>query len=214
MTAANARPISRAGSRPAFSLIEMMIVIGLVVLLAVITVVVGRSVVGKAKVDQCRQVLQTLDATLTEYQAERGGIPPFQVRAYMPPSGIGASEARVRREIAVYLEQVQGFTGIDKQLATIDSSFLVKRQQIYTDLAGYPYAGRVSSDDRASVRDPWGMEILYIHPTEENEKAFEAFGKPLNERPYFMSAGPDGEYETLDDNIYSYEVDKPREGRG
>ena len=77
-----------------------------------------------------------------------------------------------------------------------------------------PYAGRVSSDDRASVRDPWGMEILYIHPTEENEKAFEAFGKPLNERPYFMSAGPDGEYETLDDNIYSYEVDKPREGRG
>ncbi len=214
MNAEAARRLPRRRAARAFSLIEMMIVISLVILLAAITVVVGRSVIGKAKVDQCRQVLQALDATLTEYQAERGGIPPFQIRAYLPPSGLNAVEAKTRREVAVYIAQVKGFTGIDKQLGTIDASFLVKREQIYTDLAGYPYAGQVPDDERASVRDPWGMEILYIHPNADNDDAFKLFGRPVNERPYFMSAGPDGEYETLEDNIYSYEVVKPASTNG
>ncbi len=195
--------------RPGFSLIEMLIVMALVVVLAGLTVVVGRSVIGKAKVDQCRQVLQAPDATLTEYQAEKGAVPPFVRRAYKAPDGIGSYGLSTRREVAVYLDQVKGYAGIDKQLGTIDSAFLVKREQIYTDLAGYPYAGVVADDPRPSVRDPWGMEILYIHPHEDNEDAFRAFGKPLNERPYFMSAGPDGEYETLEDNLYSYEVPRP-----
>jgi len=192
-----------------FSLIEMLIVIALVVVLAGLTVVVGRGVVAKAKVDQCRQLLLTLDATLTEYQADKGAIPPFVRRAYLPPTGQGTADRRTWREVAVYIEQVKGYAGIDKQLGTIDASFLVKREQIYKDLAGYPYAGQVAADPRPSVRDPWGMEILYIHPSEDNEDSFRLFGTPLNERPYFMSAGPDGEYETLEDNLYSYEVKKP-----
>ncbi len=196
--------------RVGFSLVEMLMVIALVVVLAGLTVVVGRSVIGKAKIDQCRQILQALDATLTEYQAEKGAIPPFVRRAYRPPDRINALAQRTRREVAVYLEQVKGYTGIDKQLGTIDASFLVKRDQIYTDLAGYIYAGEVRDDPRPSVRDPWGMEILYIHPTAENEDAFRTFGKALNERPYFMSAGPDSEYETVADNLYSYEVEKPK----
>lgn len=196
--------------RGGFSLVEMLMVIALVVVLAGLTVVVGRSVVAKSKIDQCRQILQALDATLTEYQAEKGAIPPFVRRAYLPPRGTGGPDRRTWREVAVYLEQVKGYTGIDKQLGTIDASFLVKREQIYTDLAGYPYAGTVTDDPRPSVRDPWGMEILYIHPTAENEDAFRTFGKALNERPYFMSAGPDGEYETVGDNLYSYEVEKPK----
>jgi len=204
----------------AFSLIEMLIVIGLVVLLASITVVVGRSVIAKAKIDQCRQILQTLDATLTEYQADKGAIPPFVARAYLPPlrsqnEPSPAPNRRLWREIAVYLEQVKGYSGIDKQLGTIDATFLVERLQIYDDLEGYGYAGghvEPTDDPRwllPSVRDPWGMEILYIHPHADNENSFRVFGKPLNERPYFMSAGPDGVYETLEDNVYSYEVVKP-----
>ena len=200
---------SRGRATRAFSLIEMLIVIGLVVLLASITVVVGRSVIAKSKIDQCRQILQTLDATLTEYQAERGGIPPFVLRAYQPPSGLNSNASKSRREVAVYLEQIKGYTGADKQLGTVDSSFLVPRDQIYTDLARYKYAGSVTDDMRPSVRDPWGMEILYIHPNAQNDVAFLLLGKPVNERPYFMSAGPDGAYETIEDNVYSYEVVKP-----
>jgi len=205
---------SRRRAMRAFSLIEMLIVIGLVVLLASLTVVVGRSVIAKSKIDQCRQLLSTLDATLTEYQAERGGIPPFVIRAYIPPSGLTSNAGKTRREVAAYLEQVKGFPGIDKQLGTIDSSFLVQRQQIFTDLAGYQYAGTVAVDARPSVRDPWGMEILYIHPNAQNDVAFKTLGKPVNERPYFMSAGPDEEYETLEDNVYSYEVVKPGANNG
>ncbi len=201
---------SRARSTPAgFTLVEMLIVILLVVVLAGLTVVVGRGVIAKSKVDQCRQLLLTLDATLTEYQADKGAIPPFVRRAYIPPTGQGSPDRRTWREVAVYIEQVQGYAGIDKQLGTIDASFLVKRQQIYADLAGYPYAGRVTEDERPSVRDPWGLEILYIHPHADNEDTFRVFGTPVNERPYFMSAGPDGVYETLEDNLYSYEVRKP-----
>lgn len=214
MTVRAASQHPRGRAKRAFSLIEMLIVIGLVILLASITVVVGQSVIAKSKIDQCRQLLSTLDATLTEYQAERGGIPPFVLRAYVPPDGLSSNASKSRREVAVYLDQVKGFTGIDKQLGTIDSSFLVKRQQIFADLAGYQYAGTLTDDVRPSVRDPWGMEILYIHPNAQNDVAFRVLGKPVNERPYFMSAGPDEEYETLEDNVYSYEVIKPGANNG
>ena len=33
-----------------------------------------------------------------------------------------------------------------------------------------------------------------------------AIGTALEDKPYFFSPGPDGNYHTLEDNLYSYEI--------
>jgi hypothetical protein len=85
------------------------------------------------------------------------------------------------------------------------------------------YAGKLNAvDPRLTVIDPWGIEIIYVHP--RNLKAtvgdgvpgFAGYGIPSNERPYFVSAGSDrifydddeqiaSEDKTRKDNVYSYE---------
>lgn len=210
----------------AFSLLEVMIVVALVALLATITVLVGTGVMERGKADQCRQILSVLDSSLTEYEAEKGAMPLYTGDKihredpkinYNPPSGFteGGDE---RPEVAVYLAQAIGLPGVNNQLSTIDPGLLAPRSEIYEDLAGSEeFAGELRPlpqglvDDRPSLRDPWGMEILYVHPS--NEDAVKAYGRPLNRRPYFMSAGPDFHYDTVEDNIYSYEgVEKPAAG--
>jgi hypothetical protein len=53
------------------------------------------------------------------------------------------------------------------------------------------------------VRDAWGNAILLV-PRQHDQLGM----APRNE-PFFISAGPDGKYLTLDDNLYSYEQTRP-----
>jgi len=53
--------------------------------------------------------------------------------------------------------------------------------------------------DEVILRDAWGTPIVFMpgmHP---------AIGIALEDRPFFLSAGPDGRFRTLEDNLYSYE---------
>lgn len=201
------RFVSDRSSHRGFTLAELLIVIAIIGLLVTMTVLVGRSVVGKGKIDQAQQIMLVLDQALSEYQAETGSIPAFREDDYNPPTGVPGRERDIRKEVAVFIGQAKGYSTIDKMLGAIDSQFLVKRNAIYADLIDHAYAGTISvDDDRPSVRDPWGMEILYIHPHRDNEDAFELLGRPVNDRPYFVSAGPDLLYHTIEDNIYSYEA--------
>lgn len=54
--------------------------------------------------------------------------------------------------------------------------------------------------DGSTLRDPWGQPIAFM-PAGRPE-----IGYATENRPFFFSAGPDGRYLTLLDNIYSYEV--------
>lgn len=64
-----------------------------------------------------------------------------------------------------------------------------------------PIAG--SMYDEVTLRDAWGTPIVFMpamHP---------AIGMALGNRPFFMSAGPDRLFRTLEDNLYSYEQGTP-----
>lgn len=208
-----------------FTLLEMMVAIGLVVLLGSITVLVARGMIGQAKVRQCRSLLLTLESMLSEYDAEFQGMPAYtgdirgtDPRRYNPSSGYKQG-GRERPEVAVFLAQAKGMEGIDKILAGISEEFVLARNELYDgflqsgmkDWAGQLRGGNLE-DNRLSMRDPWEMEILYLHPDNttatlgdnSREDEFQGYGRPANRRPYFMSAGPDMLYDTLEDNLYSY----------
>jgi hypothetical protein len=57
--------------------------------------------------------------------------------------------------------------------------------------------------DEVTLRDAWGTPIVFMaemHP---------AIGMALGNRPFFLSAGPDRSFRTLEDNLYSYEQGAP-----
>jgi hypothetical protein len=65
-------------------------------------------------------------------------------------------------------------------------------QDLFGPLGGSMY-------DEVTLRDAWGTPIVFMpgqHP---------AIGMALGNRPFFVSAGPDRKFRTLEDNLYSYE---------
>jgi len=231
-------PVNWSG-RWGFTLIEMMVVIGLVGLLLTITVMVTQGVVGQSKIRQCRELLAGLDSLITEYESEYGSMPSFDKDLFSQP--IGGEAGVVRPEVATFLEQVHGLAGADRIIAGWPTQYLMKRHDYYGQVGGSAiFAGTIDdrnpldknskNDDRLTLADPWGMEILYIHPRDKEATVgknapdnFAGYGTPANDRPYFISAGPDRIFYDKDitvpnedshrkDNVYSYEgVARPDE---
>ena len=229
-----------ASVRRGFTLIEMMVVIGLVGLLLTITIMVTQGVVAQSKVRQCRELLAGLDSLITEYESEYGSMPSFNKDLFSQPKDGESGE--VRPEVATFLEQVHGLAGADRIIAGWPTQYLMKRNDYYGQVGTNSiFAGSIddrnpldanspNGDDRLTLADPWGMEILYIHPRDKMATIgknaphnFAGYGTPVNDRPYFISAGPDRIFYDKDitvanedshrkDNIYSYEgVERPEE---
>lgn len=229
------------GSHPAFTLIEMLVVIGLVVVLGSLTLVVGSAIMTQGKVRNTQAILANLDAALTEFESETGANPAWTGkgsgvsnprRRYWPASGYSRG-GTIRPEVAVFLADAQGIEGVDSIIKAIPPDRMMPRIELYQQYAAegqQSLTGEVRPEDtRLTVCDAWGMEILYIHPrnTENNpdigsgDGAIEVYGSTVNDRPYFLSAGPDMYYadqltdderddKAAFDNLYSYEVpDRP-----
>ncbi len=217
--------------RPGFTLLETIVVIGLILILVTLTTLVGTSVTRQAKVRQCTQQLEALDSMLSEYQAEYDAMPPYIEDSYFPPNGYSLG-GEIRPEVAVFIDLVRGLGSVDKMLAAIPPETLMERGEMYESATNQKGIGMFSGsldfvDTRLTIRDPWGMEILYIDPqnseatTGESVSDYAGYGIPAARRPYFMSAGPDHIYydeDTADakldatrkDNIYSYQtVNRP-----
>ncbi len=222
---------SRVMARPAFTLIEMLVVISVVTILLTITIVVGVGVIGQSKVRQCKSLLQTLDSLLTEYDAELQSMPAYDRDDYFEPEGGQAGD--VRPESAVFISQVRGYVGADRILSAMPTEFLVERSEYYDGVTIRGEASLLGSiretDLRLTVVDPWGTEIVYVHPRNkraalgDGQSSFDGYGNPANERPYFLSAGPDQKFYNPDegvptndiarkDNVFSYEsVNRPED---
>lgn len=214
-------------------MVEILVAVGIIGVLITLTILVGKGVIEQAKVRQTRDVLRVLDSLLTEYQVEYGSMPPYTSDAsgsdnpyvYRPPTGNSEQDPdAVFPEVAVFLAQVRGTKGGDPILASMSTDSLMERTKLYdTARSGglNSFCGSVDepadlTPARLSIADAWGMEILYIHP--DNSEAtegsgagdFRGYGRAAAKRPYFMSAGPDFRYDTLEDNVYSLDtVEKP-----
>ena len=73
----------------------------------------------------------------------------------------------------------------------------------FTPNTRIPYTVGGAVYDEVTLRDAWGTPIVFMpamHP---------AIGMALGNRPFFVSAGPDRMFRTLEDNLYSYEQGTP-----
>ena len=75
------------GHRRAFTLIEMMIVIGIIALLAALTLGISNSVLRNSEISRTKDALRLLDMALQEWELEMGRAMTF--RDFSSPAGEG-----------------------------------------------------------------------------------------------------------------------------
>jgi len=242
-------------SRSGFTLLELLIVIGIITLLVGVLLAVGLRAIRSQDERATKNVLISLDRALSEYILVAGSIPKYNPLAYSrvpgpdlldPNDGLNIATSDraflaypvgstvrhpIRPDAAVFTKQVSGYGEVDAIIRGIPERFLV------STVTG-PESDPVAGDPSPSVIDAWAIVdalwpaphpiarqqlIYYVHP--ENELAQDLYGRCVNGRPYFMSAGPDRRYgltsefadqnlsaaaereaalKALEDNIYSY----------
>jgi prepilin-type N-terminal cleavage/methylation domain-containing protein len=221
--------------RRGFSLLELMIAIGIIVVLASLSLVAIQAVTAGSEARETRNVMTLLDNAVQEWERANDrsisygvqGQPPHAV--YPPRYDISerpADEASLLITDLVLLLQRQQAS--KDALARIPNDFLKIRES--NPLKGSP-----------TVVDPWSNEsraIVVVFPgrkripsdpstIEQDEDGtirtpIEAIaGFCRNGRIFFVSAGPDGrfgdvgagvsttDYKDAIDNIYSYDPIKP-----
>lgn len=240
-------------NRRAFTLLELLVAISVIVILVAIVASLGPGLFERQRVQATRGVIDSLDRMLEEYIISNGAPPPYIPEAYegvpgerivasgdappmLPEDFRGGLHPRLP-DAAVFLTQAQGVGESDAIRAQLPEGKIVWTQPA-VDGDTNPRARSLSVLDAWAEAAEWqppyaaltdsreARTILYVHPS--NPLAQELYGRCLNGRPYFMSAGPDRLYgvtnqfgpngqtqpsrredalAALEDNIYSYTPD-------
>lgn len=163
-----------------YTLIEMLTTVAVLVIVLGLMVSLARYVRVRSSTELTKDLLRKLDGLMAQYLARNGGqlpaVPPLIAGPQAPDEAVLARNARQNNEAFV--------RSLSRQ----------------NDLSGKEFAGlSIATYDRVNIRDAWGNPIVLmasLHP---------AIGMAPQNRFFFFSAGPDRQYLTRADNLYSYE---------
>ncbi len=204
------------GGQGGFTLIEILVVIGLISLLMVFLMPMLTAGQDAAKINQCQLTIQSAVSAADEYMGQRrfGDYPPddfrdplktFKVPADSVNPGIESFLAFIHRPDS----RAQGFGDKDEWFCNTDR-----------DKADAPI-GKLDRVEKVELKDPWDNPMAYFHHRhygeeqtyrmggdpdvpEGEEQTVQAWrtkdGRWLNARTFqLFSAGPDGVFNTSDD---------------
>ena len=206
---------------PAFTLIELVVVISIILLLVGLTMSVGLAVRSQSETRQTENVLILLDQAVKQWQiaADRQlswGTNGMPVNAVYDVEGDIQGSSSAEEQLVQLLSRIRTNSAAREVLAQIDDDFLLQEKDDNDELV-------------MRLVDAWGKRICLLHPgrlpdpdnypgetvgdidgtirtNHEN-----TFGVALNRILLFVSAGPDGEFGNLEsnpdpaaDNVYSY----------
>jgi len=206
------RPVARGG----FTLIEMLTSVALLVIVLGMMVSLARHVRERSSQALTESLLRQLDQLMTQYADRNAGklpeVPAFPPAEALPPESAfqpatGATAPATTPNDRPGGPQPDAARGRADQRQLLLRSALANNQAAVAALgAESPHAQQVlagmpiSVSDASQVRDAWGSPIVFMaqmHPWIGTA--------PLDQHYFFFSAGPDRQYLTRDDNLYSYE---------
>jgi hypothetical protein len=148
-------------------------------------------------------LLVKLDLMMTQYIARHKQMPQVTALVEGRPAGPAASQpsrlpARGAEDELPDEETLLAAAELNNRdfVLALRSEAAGPSPELFGPLAGSMY-------DEVTLRDAWGTPIVFMpamHP---------AIGMALGNRPFFLSAGPDRMFRTLEDNLYSYEQGAP-----
>jgi len=181
----------------AFTLIEMLTTVAVLVIIFGLMVSLARDVRNRSADRLTKDILHRLDHLVTQYRSKVLASLPVEERnkhpVVKPFIGKGPLDEKELKENALD-----------------NNKELVRTLKGYFDLSGGEFAElSIANFNEVTVLDAWGGAIVYMphqHP---------AVGMAATNRSFFFSAGPDRRYLTRQDNLYSYErasteLDEPR----
>ncbi|HEY1683889.1 MAG TPA: hypothetical protein VGG19_03925 [Tepidisphaeraceae bacterium] len=158
----------------------MLTTIAALVILLGLMVSLARDVRARSASAVTAELLSRLEQLMAEYQQRTGGLPAV---ASIVPSDAGNDTQSVE-ELA--RENNRQF------LKALSAEFPLGRQFEQMQMATY---------NQGTLDDAWGEAIVFMPHSDA------AIGLSPGNRFFFFSAGPDRQYLTRDDNLYSYDRD-------
>ena len=158
----------------AFTLIELLIVVGIIVILIALGLSVTHHVAGTGKTKLTEQALRALDQILTDYIETKGASPdpwvvdprPTNSNIIQPiadaqnMSGTGAYDINT---VGLFLLQCREVSSTQEKLAGLDAK-MVKTIDVDSDLAPQVASNYTDQWALTTVLDGWGHPIRYVHP--------------------------------------------------
>ncbi len=234
------RAASPGLARRAFTMVEMLVVIAVIILLVSITLVVGTSVIESAERRQTQATIDLIDMAYQEWRTltdrrvrygeeeHEGLLGPWDF--YMDPND--DSDDVALSDMDRFMAIISRPDSVKDILARIDPSMIES----------------ISEEDHPDgfsttrIFDAWDNPIILVHPGRDwglldtDESNFgdpdpdgtirtpleNRLGYAVSQRPAFVSAGPSGdfghrsepidsaEFEATRDNIYSYQLEQPQ----
>lgn len=160
----------KAGRGNGFTLVEMLIVVGIIVLLIAIAVLIGARVAGAGRQRLTEHHLKALETSLSAFS--HGGDdplpPPLLVDPDHPDRRLPVADARsgeseqIINSVGLYLAQCRGNPDAEAAFASIEPRYLKPH-----DPDGVGPGNRPANLQPVllTLFDGWGNPIRYVHPT-------------------------------------------------
>jgi hypothetical protein len=161
----------------------MLTTVGALIILLGLMVSLARSVRSASAQQLTKDLLRKLDQLMAQYESRHDGREPV-IAAFIPQAEKDLTEAVLQHNAYVNNRQLVAVLRADAGLSAEQETFGGLPDAIYNE---------------AVLRDAWGTPIVYMaqmHPS---------IGMAPQNHRFFFSAGPDGQFLTQEDNLYSYE---------
>lgn len=228
--------------RGGFTLLELLVVVMIIMVLVSIGVALGPAMAGRGSEQMTRTVLSTAESVLTEYRVVTGTWPDVTSETYTT-NRVGLEMDTGDPGDYLYIEDDQDFIDHSSErfvARTLQTTIIARDDlrvklrerssinSLYEELGSDVFADTDETGEDGfgfmELRDGWGEKILYVPALQDHPQWWHnevTWFLPARQSPYFVSAGPDGEfgnvyadqdtpeYEQSLDNIYSYDVVNP-----
>ncbi len=175
-----------ASRRRAFTVVELSVTVFVLMIAFGLAVNLGNRVRGDATDALARRRLRLLTALMDRYVAAHGGAVPA-----VPPLVADVGPAAAATEAAAQAAARRNNAAV---LACVAAVADPAARSAVAELFDAP-PGRFPTE----LDDPWGSPIVYL------PRQNPLVGMARDDRPFFVSAGPDRRFLTRQDNLYSYE---------
>lgn len=175
------------GFRRAFTLIEMLTTVAALVIVLGVMISLARDVRTRSADLLTRRILVELDRLVDQYRAGSLGALPQSARSAYP----AAPRLLTEQDLPEKALRERADANIKEIVRTLKQRFDLDTELRELSIANY---------NEVEVLDAWGSPIVYM-PAEHPR-----IGMAVGNRSFFFSAGPDRQYLTRQDNLYSYEA--------
>lgn len=173
----------------AYTLVEMLTTIAVLVIAMGLMVSLARRVRAQSAESVTKSLLRSLDTLMSQYYGRYHRLPT--ISPFVPP---GLAEGQSPDEQTLQHTAIRN----NRELLHVLRGQADLTSRAFADLP-------ISIYDEATLRDAWGTPIAFMPVFHA------AIGIAPGNRCFFVSAGPDGHFLSRDDNLYSYEGPSPRE---